>query len=37
MLEADSMQHAEKGAIKSNVIENLANEYQKSNEPLISA
>jgi two-component system phosphate regulon sensor histidine kinase PhoR len=34
MLEADSMQHAEKGAIKSNVIENLANEYQKSNEPL---
>ncbi|MDB5135550.1 MAG: histidine kinase [Mucilaginibacter sp.] len=34
MLEADSIQHIQKGVIKSNVIENLADEYQKSNEPL---
>ncbi|MGZ3813715.1 MAG: sensor histidine kinase [Mucilaginibacter sp.] len=34
MLEADSMQHIQKGVAKSNVIENLADEYQKSNEPL---
>jgi len=34
MLEADSMQHVQKGSVKSNVIENLAYEYQKSDEPL---
>lgn len=34
MLEADSIQQVQKGPMKSNVIENLANEYQKSNEPL---
>ncbi len=33
MLEADSIQNLQKG-IKSNVIENLAFEYQKSDEPL---
>ena len=34
MLEADSIQNVQKGPMRSNVIENLANEYQKSNEPL---
>ena len=34
MLEADSIQNLQKGGTKSSVIENLADEYQKSNEPL---
>jgi two-component system phosphate regulon sensor histidine kinase PhoR len=34
MLAADSIQNEKKGSKKSNVIENLADEYQKSNEPL---
>jgi two-component system, OmpR family, phosphate regulon sensor histidine kinase PhoR len=34
MLEADSLQNIQRGSKKSNVIENLADEYQKSNEPL---
>ena len=34
MLEADSMLNVQKGSSKSQVIENLADEYQKSNEPL---
>ncbi|MEO6852295.1 MAG: hypothetical protein ABI203_04620, partial [Mucilaginibacter sp.] len=34
MLEADSMLNVQKGSSKSQVIENLADEYQKSDEPL---
>ena len=37
MLAADSLQNVKQGSTKSNVIENLADEYQKSNEPLKKA